>query len=282
MAADSGRATGDAAAPSGELPPWLLEAERYDPPADRDGFIAQSARSIARVLARLRLDDGQATPLSPSAPTKLVVGLVLILLTSLSTNFAFVLAVLAGVLVRVALLPARALRRVAGVAAGAAAVTALVMLPSLLLGQPQSLAIVTTKVAVSTCCALTVALSCPVHELTGALRQLHVSNLAIMTVDLALRGIVTLGTTALEVLEALRLRSVGRNRAKGSSLGGVGGIVLLKANRAAQDTSDAMRCRGFTGRYQATAAARPGARDVAWLAALALVVALFLYLQGQV
>lgn len=282
MAADSDRNDGEAAATTGELPSWLLAPERYDPPTDRDAFIMRSSRAVASVLARLRLDDGQATPLSPSAPVKLLVGLALILLTSLSTNYAFVLAVLAGVLVRVALLPSHALRRVVDVAAGAAGLTALVMLPALLLGQPQSLLIVTTKVVVSVCCALTMTLSCPVHELTGALRQLHVSNLAIMTVDLALRGIVTLGTTTLEVLEALRLRSVGRNRSKGSALGGVGGIVLLKANKAAQETSDAMRCRGFTGRYQATRASRPGACDIVWLALLAAVFAAFLYLQKQV
>lgn len=270
-------------APDGqELPAWLLRPERYDPTPDRDGFIARSMLSITSVLSRLRLDDGQRTRLSPSAPLKLLVGLAVILLTSLSTNFAFTLVVLALVLLRVALLPARALRRVAGVAFSAAGITALVMLPAALLGQSHSALLVATKVLVSVSVALVVALSTPAHELTGALRALHVPNLAILTVDLALKGIVTLGTVALEVLQALRLRSVGRNRAKGSSLGGIGGVVLLKANRAAQDTSDAMRCRGFEGEYPPLPATRPRPVDLAWLAGLAALIVLFLYLERQV
>lgn len=283
-ASSRGDATGDApqARPQEALPPWLLASERYAPPADHDGFIARSALAITSTLSRLRLDDGQRTAISPSAPIKLLLGLVIILLTSLSRNFAFVLLVLAGTLARVAALPASAVRRIATVASSTAGLTALVMLPATFLGQPQSALLVATKVLVSVGIALTVALSTPTHELTGALRALHVPNLAIMTVDLALKGIVDLGTVALEVLQALRLRSVGRNRTKGGSLGSVGGVVLLKANKAAQDTSDAMSCRGFEGEYAPTPIMRPRPPDLAWLAGLVALFAVFLYLQGQV
>lgn len=265
-----------------ELPPWLLQSQAYEPPADRDGFIARSALSITAALSRLRLDDGQRTRLSPTPAVKLALGFALVLLTSLSGNFAFVLVMLALLALRVALLPVRALQRVVAVSCATAALTALVMLPAVLLGQPQSVLLVGTKALVSTGVVLTVALSTPAHELTGGLRALHVPDLAIMTIDLALKSIYDLGTVALEVLCALRLRSVGRNRTKGSALGGTAGFVFLKAHRAAQDTADAMRCRGFEGEYHVDASVRPRAIDLAWLVGLALLVALFLYLQGQV
>lgn len=282
MAPDNREEGGPATAPGGSLPSWLTTPQSYEPPSDHDGFITRSMLSLTSALSRLRLDDGQTTALSPSAPMKLLLALVLILLTSLSTNYAFVLAMLALLLVRVAFLPAKALRRVVTVGLTSASLTALVMLPALALGQSQSMLLVSTKVLVSVGIALTVALSTPAHELTGALRQLHVSSLAVMTVDLALKSIVSLGTVALEVLQALRLRSVGRNRDKGTSLGGIGGTVFLKAAKAAQDTSDAMRCRGFEGEYRTTRPSRPGPRDLAWLACLAALVALFVYLQRQV
>lgn len=272
----------DTAETSGGMPSWLLSPQDYTPPRDRDSFISHSQSKIASVLSQLRLDDGHATPLSPSAPVKLLVGLVAILLTSLSTNFAFVLAILAAILVRVALLPARALRRTAGVACVTTGVSALLMLPAVFLGQPQSLLLVTTKVLVSTSIALTVALSTPAHELTGALRTFFVPNLAIMTVDLALKNIVSLGNVALEVLCALGLRSVGRNTSKGTALGGTGGIVFLKAHKAARDTSDAMQCRGFVGEYPRTRPTHIHRTDVGWMLAIALVLALFCYLETQV
>ena len=127
---------------------------------------------------------------------------------------------------------------------------------------------------------MVVALSTPVHQLTGALRTYHVSNLVIMTFELALKSIVTLGSVATEVLRALDLRSVGKNREKGASMGGVGGVTFLKANKAARTTADAMRCRGFEGEYRAVPRDIYKRVDIAWILAVAAVCVLFVYLQG--
>ena len=271
------------AAPAGDsLPSWLVEPEAYVPAADRDGFVQKSLLSLTGVLSRLRMDDGQSTSLSPSAPVKLACGLAVILMTSLSSNFAFTLVVLAGVLLRTAALPPKALRRVVGVSFTAAGVSALVMVPATLLGQSQSALLIGTKVLACVCTAMVVALSTPVHEVTGALHAFHVSNLVIMTLELALKSIVTLGKVAPEVLCALDLRSVGKNRSKGTSMGGVGGVTFLKANEAARTTADAMRCRGFEGEYQAAPRGAHKPVDLAWLLALVAVGVLFAYLQGVV
>lgn len=269
-----------APAPAGSLPSWLAQPEAYKPASDRDGFVQKSLLSLTGVLSRLRIDDGQTTPLSPSAPVKLACGLALILMTSLSSNFAFTLVMAAAVLLRMAVLPSKALRRAVGVSFTAAGVSALVMLPAFLVGQPQSALLVGTKVLVCVGVAMVVALSTPVHQLTGALRTYHVSNLVIMTFELALKNIVTLGSVATEVLRALDLRSVGKNRSKGASMGGVGGVTFLKANKAARTTADAMRCRGFEGEYQAVPRDAYKRVDIAWILAVAAVCVLFVYLQG--
>lgn len=263
-----------------ELPAWLQAEERYEPLSDHDSFIRRSMEAVAGVLARMRLDQGKASALSPSAPVKLVLGLLAILLGACATNFAFTLLLLAAVLVRMALLPAAALRRSLRTALGAAFLSALLMLPAILLGQAQSALLIGTKVFVSVSIAMIVALSTPVAELTGALRAFHVPNVFILTIELTLKSIYDLGQTALEVLGSLKMRSVGRNDDKGTSLGGVGGVVLLKAQKAARTTSDAMRCRGFEGDYCVpdTLAQRPV--DALWALGAAVLLAAFLVLEG--
>ena len=119
-------------------------------------------------------------------------------------------------------------------------------------------------------------------QLTGALRSFRIPSLFILTLDLALRSIVRLGEVALEVLTALRLRSIGHNRDKVASIGGVGGVVLIKAAKSSQATHDAMRCRGFEGEYDVAQSVKFGWVDAIWIALVALLFALFLYLQGQV
>lgn len=269
------------ATPAGAgLPAWLAAPEDYQPGRDRDGFIAKSLLSMTGVLARLRLDDGVAWGLSPSAPCKVACGLACILLTSLSRNYAFVLVMLALILGRMALLPARVLRRTASVAFASAALSALLMLPAILLGQTQSALLVGTKVLVTVSLAMVVAGTTPFHELTGALRSYHVPDVVIMTVDLALRSIARLGRLATRTLTALKLRSVGVNRDKGASVGGVGGVLFLKSAETASTTHDAMACRGFTGEYQRMRAVqgRGGRRlgvDTAWVAGTVALAVLF-------
>ena len=263
-----------------DIPDWLLGSQGYEPRRDRDGFIAKSMLSITGVLAQFRLDDGAEWRFSPSAPMKLLFALGCILLTSLSTNYFFVLVMLACLLVRLCFMPAKALKRIVAVAFGAAGVTFLVMLPAMLIGQPHSALLIATKVLVSVGIAMTAALTTPYNRMTAALRTFHVPNLVILTIDLALKSIVRLGEIALEVLAALRLRSVGRNEDKRTSLGGVGGVVFLKTNEASQATYDAMACRGFEGEYPAPKERPWRAIDFAWLAAFVLLLAAFIYLQG--
>lgn len=236
--------------------------------------------SLAGALGRLRIDDGQSGRLSPSATLKAVGGLLLIVLTSVSTNWAFTIVMLAALLVRVALLPQRALARTAATAFAAAGLSVLIMIPAILLGQSASAVRVGSKVLVSVSIVMCVTLSTTPSELTGALRTLHVPNLAIMTLELAFKGIVDLGHVALEVLCALKLRSVGKNRDKGSSIGGVGGVTLLKSAEASRATSEAMRCRGFEGEYAPAGRTAPKPVDAAWCAILVLCVILFVYLEG--
>ena len=261
-----------------DIPDWLTTSEHYQPSSDRDGFIARSLLSMSSVLAFFRLDDGKSGTHSPSAPTKLIGALVSILLVSLSKNYLFVLIMLAAVLVRACLLPHAALRRLVGGAGAAAGLSLLLMLPAILIGQPHAALLMATRAFVCVGITLTVALTTPTHEL----RSFGMPAIAIMTIDLALRSIVRLGETASEVLCALGLRSVGRNRHKGSSMAGVGGVVLLKASKSAQETYDAMRCRGFDGEYRTGARSSLKAVDALWLGLLALVIVLFVLTQGMV
>ena len=52
-----------------------------------------------------------------------------------------------------------------------------------------------------------------------------------------------------ELLDALRLRSVGRDRTKLTSAGQLMGALFLRANTQARQMAESMVCRGFDGTY---------------------------------
>lgn len=266
-----------------DVPEWLKTPQDYTPTGKSDRFVTKSILSVSGVLARFRLDDGKSWALSPQAPLKLLGTLVVVVLVSLSRNFFFVLAVLALLVLRMTLLERKALARVCATSLATATLTFLLMLPAALLGQPQSALTLAAKSLVSVGLTMTAALTTPMGELTGGLRALGLPTVAILTIELALSAIVRLGQTCLEVLDALMLRSVGTNRHKQASMGGIGGVVLLKASRTANDTFDAMRCRGFDGEYHSgNRRWRIGIADLAWIGLIVTLVALFTYTQGLV
>lgn len=264
------------------LPSWLASPERYCPGSDRDRFITRSILSLSSTLAFFRLDDGRAGRLSPSAPVKLAFCVTCILLTSLSRNALFAMVMLAGILARACMLPHKALVRLVRGACAAALLALLITLPAALIGQPQAALFMALKTLTSTGIALTLALTTPPAELTGALRSFGLPSIVILTIDLALRSITRLGETALEVLTALKLRSVGTNRHKSASMAGVGGVVFLKASKLAQDTYDAMRCRGFDGSYHTSRRISWRTTDALWITLGIALVCLFVHLQGAV
>lgn len=265
-----------------DIPSWLAAPQGYEPLHDRSTFAGKSILSIAAVLRQLRLDDGRSSHLSPTAPVKLALALGAIILNSLAANIMVTLVLLAFVLVRAMFLPGKALVRAAAVACTAALLAFMLALPAALLGQPSSALRLGVKALASTGLAMEVALTTPAAELTGALRAFRVPNLVIMAIDLALRNIVRLGDCALETLTALTMRSVGRDADKRSSMGSVGGTLLVRASKASQDTYDAMRCRGFEGSYDMRSTARLRMADIAWIAAFVLFLILFLNLEGIV
>ncbi len=263
-----------------DMPEWLAGPQAYEPLSDNSTFVTKSALSVTAVLRQLRLDDGRPSAFSPSAPVKLTLALGAILLNSLAHNLMVTWVLLAFVLVRAALLPRAALARVAAVASAAALFAFVLALPAALIGQPASAVRLGLKALASCGLAMEVALTTPVAELTGGLRAFRMPNLVIMTLDLALRNIVRLGDCALETLTALSLRSVGCDKDKRASMGNVGGTLFVRASKAAADTYDAMRCRGFEGSYDREGVPWLRVADAAWAAAFVLFVALFLHLEG--
>ena len=259
---------------------WLTTSENYEPERDSERFIRKTSLGLASALRALRFDAGISNAWSPSALFKLIGMLVLVVLNSLSSNFLFTEVLLALVLLRICILPSDSYTRTCAVTFGAVALAAIVMVPALFLGQPQSLVRIVAKTFVSSGLVMLVANTTQSHELTASLRAFKVPSSAILAIDLALKNIVNLGTIALEMLSALRLRSVGRNSNKSGSFGGVGGVLLLKTAQAAQDTFDAMQCRGFTGDIPYGAVRRFRKIDIAWALGLALCVAFFIYTQG--
>lgn len=258
-------------------PDWLLREERIDPPKDRGAFLRKSAEALRFALSKARRVD-ERSRLALSTQAKLATTLLIVGLVSASRNFLFVEIVGAGLLALLATCESRKLARVLILPLQATALSAIILAPSLLLGQTRAIVVVPVKTLVSTTALSLLAHSTNWNRFTCALKSFGVPSAALFIFDLTLKYVVVLCELALETLDAVRLRSVGRDRRKARTLGGIVGTLFLRSQRAAQEQFDAMTCRCFSGEYRRFKAPfRP--IDLLAVAVCSAAIALFAYLE---
>ena len=271
------------------LPAWLdpSVAAGYVPPRDRDAFVRTNLLRIVSTLAAFDMRPHGGCPMARAyarvaAPTRLLGVVALVAMVSAARNMAFVWLVLAGLLVCVAMRPAREISALCGPALVLAAISALLMVPAALLGQPGAPVRMAVKSFVTCCLVLGLARSTGAHGLVAAARSLGLPATAALVCDLAIRDLALLGRTAAELSESLACRSVGRNADKTASAAGVMGVTFIKAHDLAQAQAEAMACRGLDAGEAPVPAARErlGTGDVAYALLVVALLATFLWLEG--
>ena len=271
------------------LPDWLSESQGY-----RTAGAARSAAGgnivrLTALLERVRLGGGAAAGAGSvldralsrvSAPVRLIGLFVCVLLTCIAQRPLFLMLMAAVSLVLIAMRPARGIRATLLPVLGAAAFAGVLALPAYLLGASASAAMV--KIAVKTfinvSLVLGVSWTLTWNRMAGALKAVHLPDVFIFTVDMALKHIEVLGKCARELSEALMMRSVGKPAGRlqrTSSAAGVMGATFIRAYSCSRSMDEAMLCRGFTGSYPEPASSAVGPADIAYGALIALLAVSF-------
>jgi cobalt/nickel transport system permease protein len=260
------------------VPGWLLTREEYEPRVDRDAFVDRSIRAFLRVLGGLRpAGETPAAGRSFNAGVKLASALLLVLLVSLSRGMIFPACAGTLLLAVLSVHPAPLILKVLRTSLSAAAFTFVLMLPAAIGGSPGALLAITARVSLSVAAMKLFALTTEWSSLTSSLGRIFVPGLFILVLDITVRYLAGLGGIALDMLTALKLRSVGRNDRKTAALSGVAGVLFLKSRRMAEDLSAAMACRCFTGSFRGGRPEKLSAWDLVIAAVDGLLIAAFVF-----
>jgi cobalt/nickel transport system permease protein len=242
------------------VPTWLAARERYEPCRDRGRFLEKSLLSLLGVLAALRERPGAGRARERLKPElKLVSTFAVILLVSLSRSGLFLEAAAAFELCCLCLLKGEAIARILKKVLAAGLFAFLIFLPAFVSSRSPNLLPLLAKVLLAVLAAALFSATTPWPSVTAAFSALRVPDLFVLTLDMTIKYISLLGGLALNMLYALKLRSVGRDKSKMVSLAGIAGTLFLKSKDAAEAQYQAMECRGFDGTYRIT---RPSARGV--------------------
>lgn len=130
------------------------------------------------------------------------------------------------------------------------------------------------------CVALVLLGTAPVHHTLAAAHKLAVPGLLVLLVGLAYRYAFLLAAELRQVRVALRTRGfrLKPNRHGYRTTGYVVGAVLVRGSDRADRVTEAMRCRGFDGRFHTALTFRTTAADIiSFAAVVAAVTALLIW-----
>jgi cobalt/nickel transport system permease protein len=262
------------------LPEWMSKEENYVPGPGRDKYISRSILSLLSILSKIKAQDKpKEAKYKINAALKAAFTFMLVILLSLSESYTFLIMIIVYQLVILSSMTARDIIGILRLGIIAAFFTFIVLLPAVLWKNNYSSIMITTKVFASVTAVGILSHSAGWSELSVAMKRFFVPDIFIFVFDITVKYIYMLGDIALNMLFALKLRSVGRNKKKYASLSGIGGTVFIKSKGMAEDMYDAMECRGFTGEYHTYSKFKLGIVDLIYIAFNIGIVLLFIYFE---
>lgn len=235
---------------SSDMPAWLLKSENYVPQTDKDTFVNKSILSLLKILSRIKTQDSATiAKYQINVTLKVVFAFVLLILLSITRSFIFVIIINVYLLLIISFMEVDNVVKILKVSLGMALFTFLVMLPAVLWGNSFSCIMITSKAFATITAVGILSHSTKWEMITSSLRKFYVPDIFILVLDITIKYIVMLGDFSLNMLYSLKLRSVGKNRSKYTSLSGIAGTMFIKSKEMAEEMYYAMECRGFTGEY---------------------------------
>lgn len=233
------------------MPEWLMKKDNYVPLKDRDAFIDKSIFSILEVLTRFRLQtEYKADYAQTNALLKLISSILLIIFVSLSKSFMFILIINVCLLVALNFLSIDKIKYIFKMSLIVTAFTFIIFLPSIFMGYGNNTLLITLKVLASITTVNMLACTTEWNDLLGTLKIFHVPDMFIFVLDITIKYIIVLGEFSLNMIYALKLRSVGKSNNKTTSLSGILGTMFIRSKEMSEEMYEAMECRGFTGEYK--------------------------------
>jgi cobalt/nickel transport system permease protein len=259
---------------------WLFKEDDYIPAKDKKEFIDKSIFSILGVLSKVRQEDksngGIVYKLSP--PVKFICTFLMILAIALSRNVYFVLFADSYFLLMLSLLLLKDIRKIVTITFIVFLFSIVLLLPSMFFGNFNNSILISLKIIGTVLSLNILSYTTKWQHITRSLKIFFIPDIFILILDMTLKYIVIFGDFSVNMLYALRARSVGKDNEKHTSLSGLVGTLFLKSKEMAEDTYHAMYCRGFTGEYKSKLHFKIKFADIVFIFMNIIILSLFFFI----
>jgi cobalt/nickel transport system permease protein len=258
---------------------WLFSKDDYVPQDDKDKFIDKSIFSILHVLSLIKRSSNTKSTIiySINSIVKLLFTILNVVFLSMSKNFTYVLLVDVYFLLILSLVDVEDIKKVLSIRLIIPLFTLVALIPSIMMGNIKNSMLLILKIIGTVVIVNILSYTTKWHSITKALKLFFIPDVFILVFDITIKYIYILGEFSLEMFYALRLRSIGRNNNKYSSINKIMGNLFLRSKEMGDEMYSAMECRGFTGEYSSYKKSKFNFKDLIYSIANIFIILSYFY-----
>ena len=260
------------------VPEWLSAKDNYIPKEEKNLYIEKSIFSLIKIISIIRQNKNQDKLVYSINPTlKVVSVIVMILCVSISRSFIYLLLIDIYVLINLFLMEKKSRKRILFKSLMFPLITLIALIPSMFYGNIYNSLLLFQKLILTILIMNLLSHNTKWSEISKSLKLLFIPDIFIWIMDITIKYIVLLGEHSINLLFALKLRSIGTTSNKYNSLTGIMGNLFIKSYKMSEEMFHAMECRGFVGEYTTKVNLKLKKIDYVYLAINILLVSLFIY-----
>ncbi len=261
---------------------WISKKDQYEPaPSDVTSLLNKSVLRFLSVSSRIRTENigktGSVYRVSPFL--KVITTFFIIISVSLSRSTLYCVFINGFSFLILFGFCAKDLKKILYVPFFAAIFSGVILLPALIIYPNGANSLMIVLKVFTTVLAINIYVhSTDYYMVTSSLRSLLIPDMVILLMDISFRYIVIFGTQASELLTAIKLRSIGRDKGIKKALFNSVGVLFIKTKNSGESLYNSMILRGFNGKYFPNKKSLRFSRHDLYYASLFVIFVLFGYL----
>lgn len=229
---------------------WLLEKDSYIPEDKKNSYIEKSIFSMIKTVSIIkenRSKEGAIYYINPSL--KVIISILSLIAIAITRSFIYVSVFDIYLLFILFIMNKRDRLRIIKMSFIFPFITFIALIPAILMGNIYNSLLILQKLLSTIVLMSILSHTTRWSDINKALKLMFIPDIFIWIMDITIKYIVLLSEYSIDLLFALKLRSVGSSKNKNKFISGIVGNVFLKSYKMSEEMSSAMECRGFVGEY---------------------------------
>lgn len=255
---------------------WLLEKDEYVPRDEKNRYVEKSIFSLIKVISIIRQNKTKEGLIYAINPTLKVIATILCILSiAITRSFIYLFIFDIYILTTIFLMNKNEAKRIIGVSFVFPFMTLIALMPSILQGNVYNSLLIIQKMIVTILSVNILSHSTKWSDISKSLKLMFIPDMFIWIMDITIKYILLLGEYSIDLLYALRLRSVGISGSKYDLISKIMGNLFLKSYKMSEEMASAMECRGFVGEYTVPAKFKLRKYDYIYLILNIMLISIF-------